>query len=100
MVDVAAPKGRTPREQSGPNVLFARISDEAISILEAGAAALGMSRSAYTELFIRRAPLDEHGLPAWAREEFTGEQLELLPRLEEWVQRLRQLREEHQQSAA
>lgn len=91
---MAAPKGRKQRERDGEKVLFANVACDIIDRLDVGAAALGWSRAAYIEEFVRRMPVDEYGVPSWVRDEVDDAQL--LLRLQE----LMRLREERDTSAA
>jgi len=102
MIGMAAPKGRQRSDEpiGNTNVLYVRVTDEALAVLDAGAAALGLTRSAYAELFIRRVPVDERGLPSWTRERVDAEQLPLLPPLTDWVERIKRAKEKEAEQPA
>jgi hypothetical protein len=55
------------------------VDEDVLAGLDAGAAALGITRSAYLERVLREVDTDEHGLPAWVRAEIADSQLQLGP---------------------
>ena len=74
---MGAPKGRKQRDRDGERVLFANVGADVIDVLDAGAAAMNMSRGAYVERLVRGMPVDERGLPPWMAELADTEQLPL-----------------------
>jgi hypothetical protein len=62
---MGALKGRPKRQRDGDHPLFARVSTDVIDRLDAGAAALHMSRAAYVERLLLEMPVDDEGLPPW-----------------------------------
>lgn len=64
---MGAVKGRTHRRQGqgGTEILYARIDQDVMAMLDAGAAAAGCSRVAYLQELLSRMPRDERGVPPW-----------------------------------
>jgi hypothetical protein len=78
MIDgMGAPKGRPKRLIDGDRTLFANVGGDVIDRLDAGAAAVNMTRAAYIERLVREMPVDEQGLPPWMAEHAAAEQLPL-----------------------
>lgn len=71
------PKGRPQREKKGECGLYAQVATDVVARLNAGAAALNISRAAYIERLVREMPVDERGLPTWLAELADSEQLPL-----------------------
>jgi hypothetical protein len=82
ITQMGALKGRRQRTRDGERTLFANVGVDVISVLDAGAAALNLSRGAYIEHLIREMPTDERGLPPWLAERADAEQLPLTTREE------------------
>jgi hypothetical protein len=81
MIDgMGAPKGRGRRATDGERTLFANVGGDVIDRLDAGAAAVNMSRAGYLERLIREMPVDERELPLWLAELVDVEQLPLTQR--------------------
>jgi hypothetical protein len=74
---MGAPKGRPKRRVDGDRTLFANVGGDVIERLDAGAAAVNMTRAAYIEHLVRSMPVDERGLPPWLVDEADQGQLPL-----------------------
>ena len=77
IIPMPAPKGRPQQEKKGEAALYAQVAPDVIARLNAGAAALNISRGAYIDRLVRSMPVDERGLPPWLADEADAEQLPL-----------------------
>lgn len=75
---MAALKGRRQRAPGGATVAVqVRVSPEIRTVMEAGAARLGISLAAYVEEVFRKLDVDPaYGVPSWAVDQIRREQLE------------------------
>jgi hypothetical protein len=83
IIHMPAPKGRPQQEKKGECALYAQVAPDVVARLNAGAAALNISRGAYIDRLVRLMPVDDRSLPPWLAEMADAEQLPLLRRGEE-----------------
>jgi hypothetical protein len=64
---MGAVKGRIHRRpgRGGTEILYARVDEDVMAMLDAGASAAGCSRVAYLQELLSRMPRDERGVPPW-----------------------------------
>ena len=64
---MGAVKGRAHRRhgRGGTEILYARVDQDVMDLLDTGAAASGLSRVAYLQELLSRMPRDERGIPPW-----------------------------------
>jgi hypothetical protein len=75
IMPMPALKGRPRQEKKGEAALYAQVAPDVIARLNAGAAALNISRGAYIDRLVRLMPVDDRSLPPWLAELADAEQL-------------------------
>jgi hypothetical protein len=62
---MGAVKGRAMRRRGGSSVLYARVDQDVMDLLDAGASVAGWSLAAYLHELLSRMPHDARGIPPW-----------------------------------